>query len=358
MALSRRTGIFNFKKQSAVKKIFLLLLSACLLLCAQCKQNPEQKPAETATAPATAPDPLPSWNDGATKQAITAWVGNVTEKGSPEYLEPGDRIAVFDNDGTLWSEQPMYFQLAFILDRVKALAPQHPEWKKKQPFKAVLEGDIRTALASGEKGLMAMLAATHANTTDEEFDKIVSDWIKTAKHPRSNKAYTEMVFQPMLELLDYLRANGFKTFIVSGGGIDFMRPWAEQVYGIPAGQVVGSSLKVKYEVKDGKPAIMRLPEVNFVDDGPGKPVGIHQHIGKRPVFVAGNSDGDYEMMQWTMTNPQPHFGILIHHTDAEREWAYDRESHIGQLAKCLDDAATFGWKVVDMKNDWKRVYPF
>lgn len=337
-----------------MKKTFLLIIPVCLLLHTQCKQNP----AETAAAPAAATDPLPSWNDGATKQAIIAWVGKVTKKDSPEYLAPGDRIAVFDNDGTLWSEQPMYFQLAFIIDRVRALAPQHPEWKKNQPFKAILEGDIKTALAGGEKSLGALFAATHAGMNDEEFDKIVSDWTKTAKHPRSQKPYTEMVFQPMLELLDYLRDNGFKTFIVSGGGIDFMRPWAEQVYGIPAEQVVGSSLKVKYEVKDGKPTIMRTPELNFIDDGPGKPVGIHQHIGKRPVFVAGNSDGDYEMMQWTMTNPMPHFGVLIHHTDAEREWAYDRESHIGKLNKGLDDAATYGWKVVDMKNDWKRIYPF
>jgi phosphoglycolate phosphatase-like HAD superfamily hydrolase len=342
-----------------MKKLFFLILPACLLLWAQCKQNPEQKPETTfENTPATPADPLPSWNDGATKQAIVAWVSKVTEKGSAEYLKPEDRIAVFDNDGTLWSEQPMYFQLAFILDRVKTLAPQHPEWKKKQPFKAVLEGDLKTALASGEKGLMTMLAATHANTTDEEFDKIVSDWVKMAKHPRSQKPYTEMVFQPMLEMLDYLRDNGFKTFIVSGGGIDFMRPWAEEVYGIPAEQVVGSSLKVKYEVKDGKPTIMRTPELNFIDDGPGKPVGIHQHIGKRPVFVAGNSDGDYEMMQWTMTNPMPHFGVLIHHTDADREWAYDRESHIGKLNKGLDDAAKYGWQVVDMKKDWTRVYSF
>ncbi|MCC6410935.1 MAG: haloacid dehalogenase-like hydrolase [Saprospiraceae bacterium] len=321
----------------------------------QCKQADQTNRAEPTKI--TTKDPLPSWNEAALKQSIVAFVGKVTKEGSPEFLQPSDRIAVFDNDGTLWAEQPVYFQAAFIFDRVKALAPQHPEWKQKQPFKAVLDGDLATALGGGEKSIGALLAATHAGMTDEAFDQIVLDWIKTAKHPTTGKAYTDMVYQPMLELLDYLRANGFKTFIVSGGGIDFMRPWTQQVYGIPAEQVIGSSLKVKYEVVDGKPSLLRLPELNFIDDGPGKPVGIHQHIGKRPVFVAGNSDGDYDMMQYTMTNPLPHFGLLIHHTDATREWAYDRESHIGKLNKGLDDAGKYGWQVVDMAKDWKVVYP-
>jgi phosphoglycolate phosphatase-like HAD superfamily hydrolase len=336
-----------------VKKILFLLLPACLLLCAQCK-TPEQKP--TGTAAVT--NPLPSWNDGATKQAIIAFVTKTTQKGSPDFIPVADRIACFDNDGTLWSEQPLYFQFTFVLDRVKVLAPQHPEWKDKQPFKAVLEGDIKTALAGGDKAIFEMLMATQAGETGE-FDKAVKDWLATAKHPRFNRAYTELVFQPMLELLAYLRANGYKTFIVSGGSVEFMRPWAESVYGIPPEQVVGTTLKEKYELRDGKPVIVRLPEINFIDDGPGKPVGINQHIGRRPVFTAGNSDGDYEMLQWTSTaTGYPRFGMIVHHTDADREWAYDRESHIGRLNKGLDDAEKYGWKVVDMKKDWKRVYPF
>ena len=305
---------------------------------------------------AHAGDPLPSWNDTASKQAITAFVTKVTSEG-PDFVPPAERIAVFDNDGTLWAEQPFYFQAFYIFDRIKALAPQHPEWATEEPFASVLRGDLKGALAGGEHGLLAMAAATHAGLTSEEFSAAVNEWLATAKHPVTGKAYTDMVYQPMLELLDYLRANGFKTFIVSGGGIDFMRPWTERVYGIPPEQVVGTSLKAAYEVRDGKAVIVKLPELNFIDDKAGKPVGIHQHIGRRPIFAAGNSDGDFQMLEWTTSGTGPHFGLLIHHDDAQREYAYDRESHIGRLDRALSEAPARGWSVVSMKADWKRVYP-
>ena len=307
---------------------------------------------------AQAPDPLPSWNDGASKKAITDFVSRVTKEGGPDFVPAAERIATFDNDGTLWSEQPIYFQLAFALDRVKALAPQHPEWKTTQPFKGVLEGDMKAVAASGERGLMEIIAATHAGNTTEEFEQIVTDWITTARHPKTKRLYTEMVFQPMLELLAYLRANGFKTFIVSGGGVEFMRPWAERVYGIPPEQVVGSRAKVKYKVRNGTPVLVRLAEVDHVDDKAGKPVGIHQVIGRRPLAAFGNSDGDFEMLEWVTSAKGPRFGLIVHHTDGEREWAYDRTSHIGQLARGLDEAPKRGWIVVDMKQDWKVIYPF
>jgi hypothetical protein len=304
-------------------------------------------------ANAFAADPLPSWNDTPSKKAIVDFVAQVDAAGIP----PAERIAVFDNDGTLWSEQPMYFQAFFIFDRIKALAPQHPEWKDKEPFASVLKGDVKSALAGGEKALIEMAMATHAGMTTDEFEKIVSDWVASAKHPKTGKLYTEMVYQPMLEVLAYLRANGFKTFIVSGGGIEFMRPWAEKVYGVPPEQVIGSSIKTKYEVVDGKPAIIRLPELNFIDDKAGKPVGIHQHIGRRPIFAAGNSDGDFQMLEWTTSGKGARFGMIIHHADAEREFAYDRESHIGKLDRGLDEAGKRGWTLVSMKNDWRAVYP-
>jgi hypothetical protein len=300
---------------------------------------------------------LPSWNDGAAKQAITRFVQATTTSGSATYIPPAERIAVFDNDGTLWPEQPMYFQLAFALERVRTLAPKHPEWKTKQPFKGVLEGDLKSVLAGGEHALIELVMATHTGNTTEEFAQIVKEWIGTAKHPKTGRRYTEMVYQPMLELLAYLRANGFKTYIVSGGGIEFMRPWTEQVYGVPPEQVIGSSIKTKFELRDGKPVLVRLPEVNFIDDKAGKPVGIHQHIGRRPIAAFGNSDGDLQMLQWTCVREKPGFCLYLHHTDAEREWAYDRQSPIGRLDKGLDEAKARGWTVVDMKRDWKQVFP-
>jgi haloacid dehalogenase-like hydrolase len=302
---------------------------------------------------------LPSWNDTPTKKAIIAFVDRVTKQGSPDFVAEDERIATFDNDGTLWAEQPMYFQLLFALDRVKELAPKHPEWRTREPFASLLRGDVRGALAGGEKSIMPIVAATHSGMTSEEFDQIVRDWIATAKHPVTHRLYTEMVYQPMLELVAYLRANGFKTFIVSGGGIDFMRPWTDKVYGIPPQNVVGSSGKVKFELSDGKPLLMRLPEIDFIDDGPGKPIGIHEHIGRRPIAAFGNSDGDLQMLQWTTVGGNPaRFGLIVHHTDAEREWAYDRKSSVGKLDKALDAAPANGWTVVDMKNDWKSIFPF
>ena len=303
-------------------------------------------------------DPLPSWNDGATKQSILDFVAAVTREGSPDFVPPAQRIATFDNDGTLWVEQPMYVQLAFALDRVKALAPQNPGWKTKQPFAAVLTGDMKALLHSGDKGLTEIIAATHAGMTTAEFEKIVSDWIAAARDARFKRPYTELVYQPMLELLAYLRANGFITFIVSGGGIEFMRPWTERVYGIPPQQVVGSSIKTRFEMRDGQPRLFRLPAVNFIDDKAGKPIGINEHIGRRPIAAFGNSDGDLEMLQWTTLGGGRRFGLIVHHTDAEREYAYDRKSSIGRLDKALDAAAVNRWTVVSMKTDWKRIFAF
>ena len=311
-----------------------------------------------AILPSIAQDALPSWNDTAPKRAIVAFVEKVTKQGSPDFIPPAERIATFDNDGCLWAEQPMYFQAFFIFDRIKALAPEHPEWKDKEPFASVLKGDVKTALAGGEHALMEMAMATHAGMTTDEFEKIVTDWTSTAKHPKTGRLYTEMVYQPMLELLAYLRANGFKTFIVSGGGIEFMRPWTERVYGIPPEQVVGSSIKTKFEMRDGQPVLVRLPEIDFIDDKAGKPVGINSHIGRRPIAAFGNSDGDLQMLQWTAAGPGPRFCLYVHHTDAAREWAYDRKSHIGKLDKGLDEAKAKGWTVVSMKDDWKRIFPF
>ncbi len=310
------------------------------------------------TAFARAGDPLPSWNEGKTKRSIIAFVEKVTKRGSPEFVPVPERIATFDNDGCLWAEQPMYFQAFFIFDRIKALAPQHPDWKDREPFASVLKGDIKGALAGGEHALLEMAMATHAGMTSEEFDAIVKDWVATARHPVTKRPYTEMVYQPMLELLAYLRANGFKTFIVSGGGIEFMRPWTEKVYGIPPDQVIGSSIKTKFELREGKPVITRLPELNFIDDKAGKPAAIQHHIGRRPVMAFGNSDGDLQMLQWTTAGTGPRFALVVHHTDAEREWAYDRTSHIGRLDKGLDEANAKGWTVVDMKRDWKTVFAF
>lgn len=342
------------------QKFPILLIFTFVALTLSCNAPPQATTTSTKQPASNGlKDPLPSWNEGAAKKSIMDFVTKTTKASTADFIPVSERIACFDNDGTLWSEQPMYFQLAFVMDRVKALAPQHPEWKDTLPFKAALEGDVKTALAGGEKAMLDLMYATHAGTTSEEFSTIVKDWIATARHPRSNQPYTQMIFQPMLELLNYLRANGYKTYIVSGGGIDFMRPWTESVYGIPPEQVIGSSLKLKYTMRDTGPVIEKLPEVNFVDDKAGKPVGIEQHIGRRPVFTAGNSDGDYEMLQWTSTaTGYPRFGLIVHHTDDVREWAYDRTSHIGKLNKGLDDAGKYNWLIVDMKMDWNKIYPF
>jgi len=303
-------------------------------------------------------DPLPSWNDGAPKKAIFDFIARTTTAGSGDFVAVPERIATFDNDGTLWTEQPIYFQFAFAIDRVKALAPQHPEWKDREPFKSVLAGDMAGIAASGEKGMLEIVAATHAGMTVEDFAKTVEDWIATARHPRFKRPYAELVYQPMLELMALLRGHQFKTFIVSGGGIEFMRPWTEKVYGIPPEQVVGSSGVVKFELRDGKPVLIKEPKVEFIDDGPGKPVGINRFIGRRPVFAFGNSDGDLQMLQYTAGGAGPRFMGLVHHTDAVREYAYDRQSHIGRLDKALDEATQRKWTVVDMKADWKTIYPF
>ncbi|HMO85847.1 MAG TPA: HAD family hydrolase, partial [Lacipirellulaceae bacterium] len=308
--------------------------------------------------------PLPSWNDGPAKQALVDFVARVTSEGGADFVPPSERVAVFDNDGTLWCEQPMYFQLAFALDRIKALAPQHPHWKDQSPFKEVLAGDLNAALAGGEKAIGELVAASHAGMTTDEFAATVRDWLATARHPRFQRPYNECVYQPMVELLAYLRDHGFQTFIVSGGGVEFMRVWAEEAYGIPPEQVVGSTGKLKYEVRDGQPVLVKLPEIDFIDDKAGKPVAIHRFIGRRPLLAFGNSDGDFEMLEWTTgaaslpSEPgrsRPRLGLLLHHTDAQREYAYDRNSHVGRLDRGLDEAPGRGWVLVDVKADWKRL---
>lgn len=301
--------------------------------------------------------PLASWNDGAAKSAVESFVQRVTDPGSKDFVPPEQRVAVFDNDGTLWVEQPMYTQLAFALARIKELAPQHPEWQSNPVLKAAIDGDMKTLAASGEKGLLELVMATHAGMSPGEFQAIVTDWLAKAEHPRFRKKYTELVYQPMLELLSYLRENGFTTYIVSGGGIEFMRPWSDEVYGVLPAQVIGSSIKTRFEMVDGKPTLVRLPEVNFVDDGTGKPVGINQHVGQRPIAAFGNSDGDLQMLQWTTAGEGPRLGMIVHHTDAEREYAYDRASAFGRLDKAMDMAPAEGWVLIDMKNDWKTIFP-
>jgi len=322
----------------------ILLLGACSV--------PETE--VTASPPVEA---LASWNDGPVKGSIVDFVARVSDPASSDFVPEPERIAVFDNDGTLWPEQPAYFQLFFTMDRVKAMAPDHPEWATQQPFQAVLENDLEALATAGEHGLLELVMATHSGMTTEEFEAVVTDWLAAARHPTTGRRYIKMVYQPMLELLEYLCANGFKTFIVSGGGIEFMRPWTEAVYGIPPEQVVGSSIETRYEVRDGQPVILRLPKMNFIDDKEGKPVGINSHIGRRPIAAFGNSDGDFQMLEWTTAGDGARFGMLIHHTDAEREWAYDRDSHIGRLDRGLDEAGERGWVVVDMKRDWAMIHP-
>ena len=338
--------------------LLTVLLVAFLAMQIGCRQQDAQPAADTLAVEAAAVDPLPSWNEGATKQSILNFVEAVTTEGSPDFIPVADRIATFDNDGNLWSEQPVYFQLVFAMDQVKAMAPDQPEWKDQQPFKALLEDDREALMAEGEAGLLKLVMASHAGMTQEEFQNSVKAWLETARHPRFDRPFTNLVYQPMLELLAYLRANGFTTFIVSGGGIDFMRPWVEEVYGIPPHQVVGSSIKSEFDYNDGNPVIRKLPELDFIDDKAGKTVGIEKYIGKKPIFASGNSDGDLQMMQYTASNPKGAFMLYLHHTDGDREWAYDRESHVGRLDKGLDEAEKNGWTVIDMKTDWKVIYPF
>lgn len=303
-------------------------------------------------------DPLPSWNDGRAKAAIVDFIADATRIGGPAFVPPAERIAVFDNDGTLWAEKPVYFQFMFAIDRVRALAAQNPQWTSKQPFKAAIEGDLDALAASGEKGLIELIMATHAGVTTEAYAKTVADWIASARHPRFQRPYTELVYQPMLELLALLRANGFKTYIVSGGGIEFMRVWTDRVYGVPPEQVIGSSIVTRFEIENGEPVLVREDKIDFIDDKAGKPVGINKFIGRRPIFAFGNSDGDLQMLQWTAAGDGPRFMGIVHHTDAAREWAYDRNSAVGRLDKALDEAHAKGWTVVDMKRDWKRVFAF
>jgi len=303
-------------------------------------------------------DPLPSWNDTAPKKAVISFVENVTRPDSRSFVPVEKRIATFDNDGTLWSEQPVYFQYFFAFDQIKTLAPQHPEWTTQEPFASILKGDMKSVLAGGDNALMAMFIGSQAGMTTDEYEKAVTQWLAAARHPRNNRLFTEMVYQPMLELLSYLRANGFKTYIVSGGDIEFIRPWTETAYGIPPEQVIGSSLKKRFELQNGKPVIVSLPELNFIDEKENKPVGIQSGIGRRPIASFGNSDGDLQMMQWTSAGTDPNLCVYVHHTDPEREWAYDRGSPVGRFDKGLDEAQAKSWTIVSMKDDWKIIYPF
>ncbi|NOQ92366.1 MAG: haloacid dehalogenase-like hydrolase [Flavobacteriaceae bacterium] len=341
------------KNLTKFSSLFLIIF----ILLAGCKQEIQTTNEKEISVETAIKDPLPSWNDTSTKKEIIAYVSVVTDKNHPNFIPVKDRIATFDNDGNLWSEQPAYFQLFFAIDRVKAMAGNHPEWKNKQPFKAVLENDMEALVKQGEHGLIQLVMATHAGNTTEEFESYVKEWIATAKHPTKNVAYDKLVYQPMLELLQYLRANNFKTYVVSGGGVDFMRAFVTEIYGIPKEQIIGSRIKTKFEYNDGNPKIIRLPELDFIDDKEGKPLNIQKIIGKKPIFSSGNSDGDLQMMQWTASNKYKSFMLYVHHTDSIREWAYDRDSHIGKLDKGLDQAKKDGWTVIDMEKDWKVIYP-
>ncbi len=340
-----------------MKNFYYLFLASIIFLISNCKEESKES-SISQTVEAIVLDPLPSWNDVQSKNDIVDYVKNVTNSNSVDFIPIADRIATFDNDGNLWSEQPAYFQLFFAIDRVKAMAADHPEWKETQPFKAVLENDMTALAKQGEHGLLQLVMATHAGNTTEAFDKDVKEWIETAKHPTKNVTYDQLVYQPMLELLQYLRANDFKTYVVSGGGVDFMRAFVTEIYGIPEEQIIGSRIKTAFDYNDGNPVIKRLPALDFIDDKDGKPLNIQKIIGKKPVFSSGNSDGDLQMMQWTASNKYKSFMLYVHHTDSEREWAYDRDSHIGKLDKGLDQALKDGWTVIDMKNDWKIIYPF
>jgi phosphoserine phosphatase len=351
--MDTRHGLFSFIRV-ALYAVLLPGFGLFFLLSCHSPENKNNNPSSTTGTE----DPLPSWIEGNTKKAIMDYVRAVTTKGSSDFIPEAERIATFDNDGCLWSEQPMYFQFFFAIDRVKAMAADHPEWKTTQPFKAILDNDMEALMKQGEKGILEVVMATHAGMTTDAFDSIVKEWVATAMHPTKHHHFTELVFQPMLELLAYLRDNNFKTFIVSGGGIDFMRPWTEQVYGIPKDQVVGSTIKVKYDYQDGHPVIHKLAELDFIDDKNGKPECIQKYIGRKPVFAAGNSDGDLQMLRWTDANPYKSFKLYVHHTDADREWAYDRSSAVGRLDAGLDEANQKRWVIADMAKDWKVIYPF
>jgi hypothetical protein len=344
------------KRTNSVWIYPLLIMALMLLLNTGCKNTDNQKKENNTTSQTS--NPLPSWNETEHKKAIISFVEKVTTKGSPDFVPIAERIATFDNDGTLWPEKPMYFQMVFTFDRIKAMAPNHPEWKNKQPFKAVLENDYKTVFESGLESIDNLVMTVSADYTSDEFTKVVKDWIDTAKYPGTGKLYTEMVFQPMLELLAYLRNNGFKTYIVSGGSAEFMRPWVEKVYGIPPEQTIGTSIKMKFEMRNGKPVLVQIPEIFLADDNVGKPVGIYQFIGRRPIASFGNSDGDLQMMQWTMDGSGSRFALFVHHTDSVREYAYDRDSRFWLFDKALDEANAKGWTVVDMKNDWKVIYSY
>ena len=333
--------------------LVIIFISMIFLSCETQKKENQENPRPKQEVK----DPLPSWNDVSSKKEILAFVRTATDKNHPNFIPVADRIATFDNDGNLWSEQPAYFQLFFAIDRVKAMAKDHPKWKEEQPFKAVLENDMETLAKQGEKGLIQLVMATHAGSTTEEFENDVQEWIKIAKHPTKNVTYDKLVYQPMLELLQYLRANDFKTYVVSGGGVDFMRAFVTEIYGIPKEQIIGSRIKTEFDYNNGNPVIKRLPALEFIDDKDGKPLNIQKIIGKKPVFASGNSDGDLQMLQWTASSKYKSFMLYVHHTDSIREWAYDRDSHIGRLDKGLDQAKKDGWTVIDMENDWKIIYP-
>jgi len=344
--------LIYFESMKLKRNLYFSWLSILLIILVSCNSQPTENPKTQSKI-----DPLPSWHDGNAKKAIIDFVKATTDQSSASFIPESERIAVFDNDGTLWSEQPMYFQFLFAIDRIKQLSSKHPEWKAQQPFKAVLENDMETVKQSGVNGLLTLTLAAHSHVTTDEFGKIVKKWIDTARHPKTGKLYKEMVFQPMLEVLNYFRNNSFKTYIVSGGGLDFMRPWTEEVYGIPPEQVIGSSGKYEFKYENGNAVIVKLPEIDFIDDKEGKPIGIHKFIGRKPVAAFGNSDGDLQMLEWTASGKGKRLMVYIHHTDAKREWAYDRESYIGRLNKGLDEANAKGWIVVDMKKDWSRIYP-
>lgn len=339
-----------------MKNYIVFLFLGFSLLITSCK-NENKKADSKSNLIEEQKDPLPSWNEVNSKKEIIAFVETVTDKNNSRFIPIKDRIATFDNDGNLWSEQPAYFQLFFAIDRVKEMAADHPEWKNKQPFKAVLENDMEALKKEGEHGLVQLVMATHAGNTVKEFKADVKKWISSAKHPTKNVTYDKLVYQPMLELLRYLRANNFKTYIVSGGGVDFMRAFITEIYGVPEEQIIGTRIKTEFDYNDGNPVIKRLPALEFIDDKAGKPLNIQKIIGKKPVFASGNSDGDLQMLQWTASSKYYNFKLYLHHTDSIREWAYDRDSHIGRLDKGLDQAKKDGWTVIDMEKDWKVVFP-